>query len=148
MKHSKHNDHPQHTGSAPQPVRFEYFDEAATSVAIAGTFNDWQPAAKVMHPVGSGHWLMETALPPGTYEYCLVVDGQWRPDPHAGKSVPNPFGGQNSVFEVARTPAAAPLAIAEKPLKNAGQPGSKKPRKKKSKQSAKTWAGSPKMFAN
>jgi hypothetical protein len=24
-----------------------------------------------------GRWLKELALPPGAYEYCLVVDGQW-----------------------------------------------------------------------
>jgi hypothetical protein len=28
-----------------------------------------------MHPSGNGHWLKETALAPGTYEYCLVGDG-------------------------------------------------------------------------
>jgi hypothetical protein len=40
-------------------------------------------------------------LAPGTYEYCLVVDGQWMPDPLAKETVPNPFGGRNSVLKVA-----------------------------------------------
>ena len=36
----------------------------------------------------------------GTYEYCLVVDGQWIPDPLVSETVPNPFGGRNSVLHV------------------------------------------------
>jgi len=31
---------------------------------------------------------------------CLVVDGEWMPDPLARATVPNPFGGQNSVLNV------------------------------------------------
>ena len=55
----------------------------------------------------------------GTYEYCLVVDGQWMPDPLARETVSNPFGGRNSVLTVASTPEAAHLADAEAlPLKN------------------------------
>jgi len=30
-----------------------------------------------------GNWWKETSLAPGTYEYCLVVDGPWLPDPKA-----------------------------------------------------------------
>ena len=59
---------------------------------------------------------------PGTYEYCLVVDGQWMPDPLAKESVANPFGGRNSILHVASSPAAAHLADAENlPLKNANK---------------------------
>jgi hypothetical protein len=59
-------------------------------------------------------------MPPGTYEYCFVVDGHWIADPGAAKSVPNPFGGRNSILEVHATPAAAHLANAENlPLGNA-----------------------------
>jgi hypothetical protein len=38
----------------------------------------------------------------GIYEYCLVVDGSWIPDPLALEHVPNPFGGKNSILEVNR----------------------------------------------
>ena len=62
---------------------------------------------------------METALTPGTYEYCLVVDGQWMPDPSASETVPNPFGGRNSVLKVACSPEATHRAeAANQPLKN------------------------------
>jgi len=75
-----------------------------------------------MHPIGSGQWLKEAFLPPGKYEYCLVVDGQWMPDPLARESVPNPFGGSNSVLNVANSPQAAHRADAQKlPLKDANK---------------------------
>ena len=99
------------------PVRFEFTSTTARDVCIAGCFNHWQPEAKPMHPVGDGRWLKETVLPPGTYEYCLVVDGQWRTDPLAKADVPNPFGGRNSVLLV-KSPEATHLADAENlPLK-------------------------------
>ncbi len=107
-------------------VRFEFTHPTATTVSVAGTFNDWHPTTKSMHPSGNGHWLKETTLAPGNYEYCLVVDGQWIPDPLAEISVPNPFGGRNSVLEVAASPEAAHLASAENlPLKNVNKPKAK-----------------------
>jgi len=106
MKHNQNHDHGRshengHTTNAPLvPVRFEFTNPTATTVGVAGTFNDWHPEAKAMHPLGNGRWLKETALPPGNYEYCLVVDGRWMPDPLAKETVPNPFGGRNSVLKV------------------------------------------------
>jgi hypothetical protein len=62
-------------------------------------------------------------LPPGTYEYCLVVDGEWMPDPLVKDTVLNPFGGRNSVLKVATSSEAAHLTDAENlPLKNAHEP--------------------------
>jgi hypothetical protein len=66
-----------------------------------------------MHSSGNGHWLKETDLTPGIYEYCLVVDGHWIPDPQASETVPNPFGGRNSLLKVLRSPERDPLAGAE-----------------------------------
>jgi hypothetical protein len=42
-----------------------------------------------------------------SYEYCLVVDGQWIPDPKAKETVGNPFGGRNSVLTVSPKPEAS-----------------------------------------
>jgi 1,4-alpha-glucan branching enzyme len=122
MKHSKHHDNARTTGPRLEPVRFEFTDPTASTVCIAGTFNHWQPEAKPMHPLGGGRWLKETSLPPGTYEYCLVVDGEWMPDPRARETVPNPFGGRNSLLKVTSSPEAALLADAKDlPLRNANQ---------------------------
>ena len=107
MKHNHNHDNAPSAEMQLQPVRFEFTHPTATTVSVAGTFNDWQPTTKSMHPIGSGHWLKETALAPGTYEYCLVVDGEWMPDPLARETVPNPFGGRNSILKVASSPEAA-----------------------------------------
>lgn len=87
-------------GSQAMVVRFEFTDLTATTVCVAGTFNDWHASTRPMQSSGDGHWLREAILEPGTYEYCLVVDGQWIPDPLALCDVPNPFGGRNSILRV------------------------------------------------
>lgn len=87
-------------GHGPQPVHLEFTHPSAATVAIAGTFNDWRPQATPMVAVGGGRWVKDLALPPGTYEYLLVVDGRWLADPLAKETVPNPFGGVNSVVRV------------------------------------------------
>jgi len=123
MKHNKNHDNIPSEGPALTPVTFEFTDSTATTVCIAGSFNHWQPETKPMHPLGAGHWLKETVLAPGTYEYCLVVDGRWMPDPLAKETVPNPFGGRNSLLKVAGSPEAAHLTnAAHLPLKNENQP--------------------------
>ena len=119
MKHNKNQPIAGSAGLQPKPVRFEFNHPTAATVCIAGTFNDWHPEAKPMHPVGRGQWLKETVLPPGHYEYCLVVDGHWMADPLASETVPNPFGGRNSVLKVGRTSEATHLIDAEKvPMKS------------------------------
>jgi 1,4-alpha-glucan branching enzyme len=82
------------------PVRLDLEGIKAESVSIAGTFNDWKPTATPMVPAAPGHWTKEMALPPGKYEYLLVVDGQWQLDPKCPQQVPNPYGGMNCVLEI------------------------------------------------
>jgi 1,4-alpha-glucan branching enzyme len=100
MKHNHNHDNASGAGSKLTPVRFEFTHPTATTVCVAGSFNQWQPEKKTLHPAGGGHWFKETTLAPGDYEYCFIVDGQWTADPTAKESVPNPFGGRNSVLKV------------------------------------------------
>ena len=81
-------------------VHFQYADPHAESVCIAGTFNDWHPNATPMVPSSPGLWMKDLTLAPGTYEYCLIVAGHWKPDPRCEEKVENPFGGLNSVLRV------------------------------------------------
>jgi 1,4-alpha-glucan branching enzyme len=99
VKKNKTNNKPTSEPRA-RPVHIEFNHTTATRIAIAGTFNDWRPEATPMIPVGEGRWVKELALPPGVYEYRLVVDGQWMPDPRASETAPNPFGEMNSVSKV------------------------------------------------
>jgi hypothetical protein len=81
-------------------VRFEFRDEAARKVCIAGSFNAWYPDAAEMLPVGGGKWVLELPMAPGAHAYQLVVDGEWRVDPNAKRTIPNAFGGFDSVLQV------------------------------------------------
>jgi chromosome partitioning protein len=73
----------------------------AEAVAIAGDFNNWQPATTPMQRVGeTGVWQTKMKLPHGTYRYRLVVDGQWQQDPYNERSELNPYGEYNSILEV------------------------------------------------
>jgi 1,4-alpha-glucan branching enzyme len=119
MKHNRNHDNAPSAGPQLVSVHFEFTHPTARSVCVAGTFNNWHPTTKSMHSTGDGHWSKEAFLLPGNYEYCLVVDGQWMPDPLASETVPNPFGGRNSMLQVASSPEAVHRADAENlPLKN------------------------------
>ena len=83
-----------------QLVHFEFSDPAARKVCIAGSFNDWHADASEMIPMGSGKWVKDLELAPGTYEYRLVIDGKWVTDPRCAHSVPNAFGETNSLLVV------------------------------------------------
>ena len=96
----KHKSNGHSNGNTGQLVQVKLSHTAATAVAIAGTFNNWRPEATPMVEMGEGQWLKELVLPPGTYEYLFVADGTWLPDPLAKETVPNPFGGVNSVITV------------------------------------------------
>jgi len=75
----------------PRAGSLRIYPSTAKTVCVAGTFNHWQPEAKTLHASGTGLWWKETALAPGTYEYCLVVDGHWMPDPLARETGGQPF---------------------------------------------------------
>jgi 1,4-alpha-glucan branching enzyme len=85
-------------------VTLEFHDPKPVSVFVAGTFNHWLSTTTPMTRNAKGRWTLQLSLPPGRYEYRLVVDGTWMADPLALQSVPNPFGGLNSVLHVAAHP--------------------------------------------
>jgi len=84
-------------------VRFDFFAPKASRVAIAGSFNRWDPRMNALSgPDRKGVWTVTLELPEGRYEYLFVVDGNtWLPDPGA-LSVDDGLGGRNSVVEVGR----------------------------------------------
>lgn len=96
-------------GSHSGCVCLELKHPTAQEVCVAGSFNDWHPAATPMIPLGGGRWRKELSLLPGRYEYRLVVDGQWVDDPAATELIPNPFGTENAVLVVAANLAASPV---------------------------------------
>lgn len=94
------------TAAGPESVyvRFVLSAPHAQHVALAGTFNRWDPNATPLVRVGDeGTWTVTVPLTAGQHQYAFVVDGQrWMPDPAAPK-VDDGFGRKNSVVSVSAT---------------------------------------------
>ncbi len=73
----------------------------AMSVQLVGDFTHWQEKPIAMKKERGGVWKVAVQLAPGTHHYRFLVDGQWRDDPECTVRVPNPFGSQNAVRQVA-----------------------------------------------
>lgn len=80
-------------------VEFRLSMPQARTVAVVGTFNNWDTKQTPMQKDGAG-WKATIPLAPGRYEYRFVADGQWLSDPNAKGSVGNDFGSTNSVLVV------------------------------------------------
>jgi 1,4-alpha-glucan branching enzyme len=83
-----------------KPVEFSLNLPAARSVAVVGTFNDWDLHRTPMKLESKGTWKATVWLPAGRYEYRFIADGQWINDPGARECVQNTFGSTNSVLVV------------------------------------------------
>ena len=95
---------PAATPGGEREVVVRYRDPAASDVRIAGDFNGWVPDKNVRSLVQAEGiervWTKILHLPPGTYHYRYVVDGEWREDPDNPQAAPGPVGGRNSVLVV------------------------------------------------
>jgi len=82
-------------------IRFTLSAPTATSVAIAGNFNRWDPHRSALSgPDGSGNWSITLHLPPGRHEYLFIVNGEtWLLDPNAPAS-DDGLGGSSSIVIV------------------------------------------------
>jgi pimeloyl-ACP methyl ester carboxylesterase len=72
----------------------------AKTVAVAGTFNSWNPQSTPMKRKGAD-WYVITNLNPGTYRYKFVVDkDRWIVDPENSKTEDDGSGHINSVIVI------------------------------------------------
>lgn len=79
-------------------VRFVLQAPEAQTVALAGTFNQWDSEVTPLVRSDGGLWTATLVLPAGEHEYAFVVDGErWVPDP-AAPGVDDGFGRRNSVL--------------------------------------------------
>ena len=88
--------------SGLQMVRLIYVPERPEvgQVTVAGSFNGWDNMSIPLSKEGSV-WTTILTLPPGSYEYMFVVDGeQWVTDPLATKTRDDGFGGRNAVLDL------------------------------------------------
>jgi len=88
----------------PREVVVRFRDANANDVRIAGDFNGWVPDKGVRSLIESEGqirvWTKILRLPPGTYQYRYVVDGEWREDPENPEMISSAIGGRNSVLVV------------------------------------------------
>jgi anti-sigma factor RsiW len=83
-------------------VRLVYVprDRDVERVTVAGTFNGWDPDGTELRNEG-GAWIVQLVLPPETYEYMFVEDGeQWVTDPLALQTRDDGFGRKNAVLDL------------------------------------------------
>jgi 1,4-alpha-glucan branching enzyme len=73
----------------------------AGTVQLAGCFTQWQERPVNLQKQDDGSWRATLELAPGTYQYRFLVDGQWQDDPQSGARVPNPYGTENAVLQIA-----------------------------------------------
>jgi len=94
---------PLHAPQAAEPaaVQLSFRAPAAVTVAVAGTFNRWDPGShRLAGPGPDGLWTITLPLPPGRYEYLFLVNGtDWVLDPGAS-ATDDGIGGRNSVLVV------------------------------------------------
>lgn len=67
---------------------------------IAGDFNDWVPDGNVETIETETGMQKILSIKPGSYEYNLIIDGEWKTDPTNPEKVPNNYGGTNSLLKV------------------------------------------------
>jgi len=85
-------------------VQFVLDAPAATSVAVAGDFTDWQPSFTLDDLDGDGTWSGRIPVRPGVHGYMFVIDEtEWRTDPNAGRYQDDGFGNRNAVLAVGTT---------------------------------------------
>lgn len=89
---------------SPREIVVRYRDTSAGDVRIAGDFNGWVPDKGVRSLIESDGqtrvWTKILQLPPGTYQYRYIVDGEWCEDPDNPEVVTNSVGGRSSVLVV------------------------------------------------
>jgi chromosome partitioning protein len=81
-------------------VVLSYHHFTGRDLQIAGDFNDWIPDYRVETRTFNGTVQKVLKIPPGAYQYRIIIDGEWQEDPVNPVRVPNDMGGTNSVLRV------------------------------------------------
>lgn len=84
-----------------QEVEFICDAPKATTVYLAGKFNDWNTKSLSMKKSRDGSWKISIKLSPGKYEYKYFIDGAWAQDSAGTEKVRNSFGTYNNIIGVA-----------------------------------------------
>lgn len=70
----------------------------ADRVCLAGDFNNWKQNDIRLQQVHSGNWQVSLDLLEGrVYEFCYIIDDQWRTDYHADHLTDHTYASPNSI---------------------------------------------------
>lgn len=72
----------------------------AEKVVLTGDFTNWSPTGIPLRRGWENDWHATLKLPPGEYQYRLIVDGQWKDHEEARMRVPNAYGSENCILIV------------------------------------------------
>ncbi|MFW6193203.1 MAG: glycogen-binding domain-containing protein [Gemmatimonadota bacterium] len=78
-------------------IRFTLPAPGADRVTLAGDFTSWEPAAMERR---DGVWVLERRVPPGTYHFGFMVDGEWFVPDDAPGRIRDDWGRHNATLVV------------------------------------------------
>ena len=83
-----------------QDVSLSIYLPKAKSVGVMGAFNDWDAKRSPMTRGADGSWTITLRLPPGSYEYQFLTNGNTRMTDPTAPATDSEFGEANSVLTV------------------------------------------------
>ncbi|MDO1502514.1 isoamylase early set domain-containing protein [Winogradskyella maritima] len=82
-------------------VTFTLPGDEATSVVVAGNWNNWSTSETQLKKLKNGNFKGTLDLESGkSYEFKYVVDGEWQNDAQADAYTANAFATENSVLNL------------------------------------------------
>jgi len=97
-------------------IRYQPPTAGEHTVGIAGDFTNWKV---IPLNFSNGIYQKNFSFEDGIYQYKLIVDGIWMPDPAGNQITPDPFGGYNTVLiidEERETSSLNELIYSEHPV--------------------------------
>jgi cyclomaltodextrinase / maltogenic alpha-amylase / neopullulanase len=83
-------------------IQYNPGNTAMHNAKVRGSLNRWNVLISKMSKGSDGNWIEEFNLPPGEYQYHLVLDGKEICDPSNPDSIDNNMGGYNSLLKVGK----------------------------------------------
>lgn len=83
-----------------QEVTLSVYLPKAKSVGVMAAFNDWDATRSPMKRQSDGNWTITLRLPPGSYEYQFLTNGNTRMTDPLAPATDSEFGEANSVLTV------------------------------------------------
>ncbi|MHB1677122.1 MAG: hypothetical protein ACYCSS_06260 [Sulfuriferula sp.] len=82
-------------------VGFSLYAPGAKTVSLISDFNGWSSERSVqLHPQGHNTWVVAVKLPPGSYQYAFLINGNKVVTDPTAQHVNDDFGHKNAIITV------------------------------------------------